>query len=83
MQKPLIRRIQKRKATPSQIEMLRVLEHSRRPVHDHELNGRVAKALLAREWACYERDGIVITDAGRRVLQSVAPAPPHRSAAPT
>lgn len=41
------------------------------PVLDHELNGRVAKALLARAWARFGRGGIEITDAGRMALKSV------------
>lgn len=42
------------------------------PLHECELNGRVAKALLARGWASYRHDGVVITEAGRQVLQAQA-----------
>lgn len=62
--------IQKRKTTRLQIEMLDLLERSGKPLHDYELDGRVAKALLARAWASYGRDGVEITEAGRRVLQA-------------
>lgn len=54
--------------------MLALLDNSGGPIPDHELNGRVAKALLARAWARFSRGGIEITAARRMVLKSLLDA---------
>lgn len=64
---------QKLRPTPHQLEMLTFLDREGGPVQEQELNGRVAKALLARGWARHDNVGVEINESGRDILRKFLP----------
>jgi hypothetical protein len=55
--------------TPHQLKMLNLLDREDGPVDEHVLNGRVAKALLARRWASQDDAGVQISELGQEILR--------------